>query len=124
MSAPRSRNSAASAPVSTPPIPERSAFPPLSPSIIAASAATLASATGFTAGPEYPPGVVAPSTHGCGLSVSRSTPEIELMVFIAASPRAPPASAALPASAMLVTLGVSLAQKGSLVFAATHEQTS
>jgi len=56
--------------------------------------------------------------------VSRSTPEIELIVFIAARPRAPPFRAALPASGMLVTFGVSLAQKGNCVAEETQELTS
>ena len=44
------------------------------------------SAIGFTAGPQYPPCELLPSTFGRGSKVSRSIPVIELIVLIARKP--------------------------------------
>lgn len=67
-------NSAASLPVSTPPIPLTLRFPPYSLRIIWLMAITLARAIGFTALAEYPAGVEYPSTHGSGRRESMFTP--------------------------------------------------
>src|SRR5260370_41026591 len=84
--APRSRNSAASRQLETPPIPDIGI-------LISRSLAideTIFNAIGFTAGPQYPPCAERPPTSGRGVNVSRSTPVIELIVFINDTASAPP----------------------------------
>mmetsp|Transcript_34967 Transcript_34967/g.75708 ORF Transcript_34967/g.75708 Transcript_34967/m.75708 type:complete len:312 (+) Transcript_34967:76-1011(+) len=124
VSQPRSRNSAASMPVSTPPMPERDFLPSYFSLIMVASDMTLASAIGLTALEEYPPGVLYPSTQGSGLSESRLMPMTDWMVLMAARPSRPASSATLPGLVMSVMFGVILAHTGMFAASFTQPHTS
>src|SRR5437870_5484740 len=76
--------------VARPPIPEMG----MPTAGAAAQAATMLSAMGFTAGPQYPPWLPSPRTAGLGAKLSRSMDTIELMVLISEMASAPPALAA------------------------------
>ncbi len=100
-------NSAASRHVETPPIPDMG-----SPGTSRAMAATIWSAMGFTAGPQYPPFVDASPTRGKGTIRSRSTPMRLLIVLMSETPSAPPSRAARAASTMSPVFGVNLTRTG------------
>lgn len=120
--APSAMNSAASHPVMTPPMPDTSA--PAA-AAIGATRATCASAIGFTAGPDMPPGVVAPSTVGSGRRLPRtSTPAMHCTVLMRAKPAAPPASAAVATRLPSTSFGVSFNHTGTGDAADTQEHTS
>src|SRR5437763_6039559 len=115
--APRSRNSAASRQLETPPIPDIGI-------LISRSLAideTIFSAIGLTAGPQYPPCAERPPTSGRGVKVSRSTPVLELMVLMSETASAPPFLAARAGYTTSVTLGVSLTITGVLATSLTHD---
>src|SRR5437763_10919175 len=114
--APRSRNSAASRQLETPPIPDIGI-------LISRSLAideTIFNAIGFTAGPQYPPCAERPPTLGRGVNVSRSMPVMELMVLMAESASAWPRLAARAAARMSVILGVSFTITGVRATSLTH----
>ena len=71
--------------VPIPPMPEMGRFTPGS----AAQACTMFKAIGLTAGPQYPPCVLFPSTLGSGTNESRSTWVMLLMVLISEIASAP-----------------------------------
>mmetsp|Transcript_1963 Transcript_1963/g.4421 ORF Transcript_1963/g.4421 Transcript_1963/m.4421 type:complete len:264 (+) Transcript_1963:366-1157(+) len=123
VSAPMSRNSAASFPVSTPPMP-LSERPGYSSRIIFAKLMHLARAMGRTAAAEYPPGVLYPSTEGSGRSVFRLIPMTDMMVLIAASPSMPLSSETRPGEVMLMSFGVIFAHTGIVEASAIHLVTS
>jgi hypothetical protein len=77
-------------------------------------------AMGLTAGPQYPPCELLPSTLGRGVNVSRSIPVMELMVLIAERPSAPARLAARATTRMSVMLGVSLTSTGVRAASFTH----
>lgn len=122
--APSRMNSAASAPLSTPPMPDSDRPPPKSEAIRLATACTFASAMGLTALEEYPPGVEYPSTQGSGRRDDRLTPITDAMVLMADTPSHPAASAALAGSRMSVMLGVIFAQTGLVAAPLIHPHTS
>src|ERR1051325_5202734 len=99
-------NSAASRQVAMPPMAEIGR-----PRVDASRAisATMCSAIGLTAGPQYPRGVPLPSTVGVGAMASRSMEVIELRVLISETPSAPPALAAR-AGPMMLDIGSQLHQ--------------
>ncbi len=78
------------------------------------------SAIGFTAGPQYPPCELLPSTIGRGSKVSRFMPVIELIVLIALSPSAPARLAARATTRMSVMFGVSFTSTGVRAASFTH----
>ena len=118
--APSARNSAASRQVVTPPIPLIGMRDSAGSRAISA---TMFSAMGFTAGPQYPPCAPFPSIVGSGANRSRSTDVIELMVFIRLTASAPPRIAASAGWRMSVMFGVSLTITGMRVAALTQRVT-
>ncbi len=81
---------------------------------------TIFNAIGFTAGPQYPPCELFPSTFGRGSRVFRSIPVIELMVLMAERPSAPARFAARAAMRMSVIFGVSPTITGVAALSLTH----
>ena len=78
------------------------------------------SAIGFTAGPQYPPCELFPSTIGLGSNVSRSIPVIELIVLIALSASAPARFAARAGIRISQIFGVSFTITGVRARSFTH----
>src|SRR5665811_1111192 len=115
--APRRMYSATSFHVSIPPMP-LIGRPSVSGS--AAIDATMLSAIGLTAGPQYPPWLDLLPTTGRGTRLSRSTPVIELIVLMRLTASAPPSFAALAASLMSVMFGVSFTKTGMVADAFAH----
>src|SRR5436309_3128296 len=109
-------NSAASRQLPMPPIPEIGTRTSGS----CATEATMLSAIGLTAGPQYPPCEERPATFGRGAKVSRSTPVIELIVLINETASAPPFWAARAAQVTSVMLGVSFTITGVFAACFTH----
>src|SRR3989442_7587438 len=109
-------NSAASRHDAMPPIPEMGIFTLES----AATAETRWSAIGLTAGPQYPPWLDLPATDGCGSNVVRSTPTIEVIVFIRDRASAPALTAARAIYVVSVTFGVSFTITGNVATSFTQ----
>ncbi|MMZ64283.1 hypothetical protein D1872_265960 [compost metagenome] len=103
-----SMNSTASCQEDTPPIPEIGTLT----SGVRAHSATIFSAMGFTAGPQYPPCAPFPPTWGTVFQVSRSTPARLLIVLIILTASAPPNTAWRATTVMSVILGVSFTMTG------------
>ena len=101
--APAMRNSTASSPVAIPPIPITGIFTAWDASY------TILTATGFTAGPEKPPVLLARTNFFLYISIF-----IPISVLMSDIASAPPASAARAISFILVTLGESFMMTGCL----------
>ena len=80
----------------------------------------MLSAIGFTAGPQYPPCELLPSTFGRGANVSKSTPVMELIVLMALTPSAFARLAARATTRMSVMFGVSFTNTGVRAAASFH----